>query len=164
MKLFLLTSLFWIQAGFLHILKAQDFMEDMQDNRVAWQVEKKHVVEQFMDFNADEAKKFWPVYDQYTARLERLVYKRMALMQQYENDYPNLNGSQAVGYTNRLFKNDGALTKLQKKYYSRMQRVLTPMRASQFMQIEYEMQAMIRAEMQRRAPFIGDIKKLNSGL
>ncbi|MFL5741938.1 MAG: hypothetical protein ACJ75B_17070 [Flavisolibacter sp.] len=162
MKRFLMLSLIWIQCGFLHSLQAQenqDNTDDLQDNRGNWQTEKKHVVEQFMDLSTDEAKKFWPLYAQYAAKLERLVYYRMALMQQYENNFPNMSESQAIGYTNRLFKNDGALTRLQKKYFGRMRHVLTPMRASQFIQIEYEMQAMIRAEMQRRAPFIGDIKK-----
>src|SRR5437763_6568511 len=144
MKRFLMLSLIWIQSGLLHSVSAQenqDNLDEMQDNRAAWQVQKKHVVEQFMDFNAEEAKKFWPLYQQYAVKLERLVYDRMALMQQYENNFPNLSESQAIGYTNRLFKNDGALTKLQKRYFGRMRHVLTPMRASQFIQVEYEMQA-----------------------
>ena len=44
----------------------------------------------------------------------------------------------------KLFKNDMALSKLQKKYYSRFRKALSPPKANKFMQIEYETQNRIR--------------------
>ena len=47
-------------------------------------------------------------------------------------------------FIRKLLRNDMALTKLQKKYYSRFRKALPAPKANRFMQIEYETQNRIR--------------------
>jgi len=94
-------------------------------------------------FTPEEARLFWPIYHQYIWKWEKLMDTRIDLIQ--------ANMSNAIHerpkkkeFIRSLYRNDMALTKLQKKYYSRFRKALSPPKANQFMQIEYETQSRIR--------------------
>lgn len=146
-------------------IKAQAFqLEDYKMVSTAWKLEKRRIVENFMQFGRDEGKNFWIVYDDYMGKWEKLINSRIVLIRQYNLSYNQLTPSEAQNFLKQLYKNDARLTKLQKTCYSQMRHVLTPMRASQFMQLEYEMQALIRANMQSKIPMIGELEGQVKGL
>jgi len=146
-------------------VRAQAFrLEDFKMVSTAWKLEKRRIVENFMQFGRDEGKSFWLVYDEYMVKWEKLINSRIILIRQYNLSYNQLTPSEAQSFLKQLYKNDSRLTKLQKNCYSQMRRVLDPMRASQFMQLEYEMQALIRANMQSKIPMIGELEGQIKGL
>jgi hypothetical protein len=146
-------------------LLAQAFqLEDYKMVSTAWKQEKRRIVENFMQFGRDEGKNFWLVYDEYMMKWEKLINSRIILIRQYNLSYNQLTPAEAQNFLKQLYKNDTRLTKLQKTCYTQMRHVLSPMRASQFMQLEYEMQALIRANMQSKIPMIGELEGQIKGL
>jgi hypothetical protein len=52
-----------------------------------------------------------------------------------------------------------AITRLQKTYYAKFSTAVTPMRAGQYMQVEYYLQTMVKAMIQDEIPFVGQLDK-----
>src|SRR5580692_682517 len=59
---------------------------------------KKQIIALNMDLTDDEAVKFWPVYDKYTADLTTLYDRKYALLQSYASNYDTLTNEQADNY------------------------------------------------------------------
>ena len=56
---------------------------------------KKQIIALNMGLTDDEAVKFWPVYDKYTAELTTLYDRKYALLQSYAANYDTLTNEQA---------------------------------------------------------------------
>jgi hypothetical protein len=129
--------------------------------RTSWQVDKRSIVDELMQFNEKEANAFWPVYDKHMKKWGSLMEYRITIIQEYCNEFAMMKGKDMSKYINALVKNDIELTQLQKKFFTRVRKVLPPARASQLMEIEYELQLVLLSEMQQRTPVVGDhLKKL----
>jgi hypothetical protein len=124
-----------------------------------WQADKKLIVDDLMEFDDKEADHFWPVYDKYMKKWGKLMNYRIYRMEVYNDEFKSMSPMALSKYMNELFVNDVELTQLQKKTYKRVRKTLSPMRANQFMQIEYAFQLVFLNEMQQRASFISDLMK-----
>jgi hypothetical protein len=152
----------WLLAAFLSLSTlswAQSSQSEVQLIRNLWGNAKEELVRQYMDLNPEEADKFWPVYEAYTSDRGKLGTERIAIIEDYARNYTTLTDSKIDKLTQRLFKNELQLDKLQQKYYGKMKKALSPMRASQFMQLEKYLQTMIRYELQNNLPFIGELDR-----
>lgn len=95
-------------------------------------------------FTPKEARQFWPIYNQYMWKWEKLMDERIHLVRNSVSEKEQPEPTKKKEFMRRLFRNDMALTRLQKKYYSRFRKALPLPKANQFMQIEYETQNRIR--------------------
>jgi hypothetical protein len=134
-------------AGRLNLLKA------------SWQYDKKVMLSELMQFDQREANAFWPVYNSYMKDWSRLMNHRILTVQKYCDDFKSLTAPQLSQFMDELFANDAKLNKLHKKTFKKVSRVLSPVRASQFMHLEYAMQLELMSDMQQKALFIGDLMK-----
>lgn len=139
-------------------LFAQD--DDLAFIQKLWGQQKKDIIIKYMKFSTEESGKFWAVYDQYEAERKSISAERIALLEDYAKNYTGLSDAKADELTNKIFANNIKMDKVQKKYYNKMKKVLTPLRASEFMQLETYLQTMIRYQVQSNIPFIGDIDKI----
>lgn len=122
--------------------------------------EKKELIKQFMSMNETDGAKFWPLYDEYSEKRKALADDRIDIIRDYADQYANLTNDQAKDLGNRFFKNEKSLLKLQEKFYKKISKAVSPLRASQFMQAENYLNTTIRSAMQDAIPFIGEFKKL----
>jgi len=127
--------------------------------RLSWEFDKKAVVNEVMQFDEKEADAFWPVYDKYMKSWGRLMNYRIYGLQKCCDDFKTMTPAATSRFMNELFINDIELTKLQKKTYRKVRKVLSPLRSSQFMQIEYAFQLVLLSELQQRAMFVQDCMK-----
>jgi len=81
---------------------------------------------------------------------------RIYTIEKYCDDISNMTNSRMAQFMDELFVSDVELNKLQKKTYKKVRKILTPVRASQFMQMEYAFQLVLLSEMQQRAMYLGD--------
>ena len=121
--------------------------------------EKKDIIKQFLNLNDADAAKFWPIYDEYTASRKSLADDRIAIIKDYGNQYATLTDAQAKSIGDRYFKNESSILKLQEKYYKKISKDVSPLKALQFMQAEVYLQTQIRASVQDEIPFIGEYDK-----
>jgi len=122
-------------------------------------MEKREVIKEVMDLTDIQASSFWPIYDAYETERKKLGADRIAIINDYINSYTTLTDTKADELMNRVFKNDAALDKLQKTYYGKIKKVLSPLKAAQFTQVESYLQTAIRSAISEELPFIGEFKK-----
>src|ERR1700677_4190114 len=65
--------------------------QDIQMLRENIRADRKKIVAANMNLTADEATKFWPVYDQSQADLNKIGDARWQLMKEYAVSYPNVS-------------------------------------------------------------------------
>lgn len=154
-----LFILILLMPGLSSFVMAQTLTRQTGLIRSSWEGDKKLIVNDLMEFDDREADHFWPVYDKYMRKWGRLMNYRIYRMEMYNDEFKNMSTMALSRYMNELFINDVELTQLQKKTYKKVRRTLSPMRANQFMQIEYAFQLVFLSEMQQRAALISDLMK-----
>lgn len=154
----ILFSLFALMA--FTFLQAQVVSDDeLQYIKDALKSEKKDLVKEYMGLNDAEASKFWPLYDEYQNQRGGLGRERLQIIRDYASQYAQLTDDQAKGLVKRIFKNDKANTKLQQKYFKKISKAVSPLKAAQYLQLESYFQTLVRYEVQDAIPFIGEIER-----
>lgn len=145
--------------GSFQLVKAQDTsMNEMTIIQEQWGMAKKEIIGAYMELDAAKSAAFWTVYDSYAMERKELGKERFAIIEDYANAYENINDAQAIDLTNRTFKNNIATEKLQLKYYRKMSKVISPVEATKFMQLEKYMETVIQLELREAIPLIGEIE------
>jgi hypothetical protein len=121
--------------------------------------EKKDLIKGFMNLNETDAAKFWPLYDQYSEKRKALSNDRISILKDYVNGYAGMTEDAAAGLGKRFFKNEAANNKLQKQFFKKFSKSVSPTKAMQFMQAENYIQTTLRSAVQDAIPFIGEFEK-----
>lgn len=153
-----IIPVFVLLGAFVTSVKAQS-KDELALLKDYLKVEKKDLVRQYMALSAEEDTKFWPIYDAYTADRGKIAGERISTIEDYAKAYTNLTDEQADGLVKRIMKNDQANQKVMNKYYSKVKKVLGATKAAQWLQLEYYLQTIVRAEIQDAIPFIGEIER-----
>ena len=138
---------------------AQQPQTEIEAVQEIWGVVKKELVDQYMQFSDAEAAAFWPVYEAYMAERQKLGNDRIRILAEYADQYDRLTDQKAEDLTYVALVNDIKLDKLKKKYFKKFKKAVSPLRASQFMQLENYLQTAIRHEVQEAIPFIGELER-----
>ena len=103
MKKTLLAALFFFSAGVITNLRAQDEIQQVQEE---WGKEKKELVRLGMELSKGDSVKFWPVYNRYEKERQKLGKERILILQDYTDNYLDLSNAKADELIKRIFKND----------------------------------------------------------
>jgi hypothetical protein len=76
--------------GFAPLGSAQDKpANNMESVHEKLKTDKKLIVTKYMELTESEAKKFWPVYEEYQKDLQKIDQRLLNLLQSYAADYRN---------------------------------------------------------------------------
>jgi hypothetical protein len=139
----------------MQLTTAQSIKNEVQIIEASYGIQKKQVIEQSMNLSGKEASDFWSIYEDYEDRRRKLGEERLLLIHDYVISYSSLTDAKASEITSRCFKNDEALARLHKKYYKKIKKELSPLKAAQFVQVEGYLQNVVRIQIQNGLPFIG---------
>ncbi len=138
---------------------AQLNKDEVQLVQAIWGKEKRAIITDFMKFTDAEATAFWPLYGEYQAEAKKLGEERINTISDYTNNVSKLTNEKADEIAMKILKNNLAVDKLQSKYYAKMKKAVTAIRAAQFMQLDVYLQTMLRAELQSSLPMIVELDK-----
>ena len=116
--------------------------------------QKKQIVAANMPLNGDEAAKFWPLYDAYTAETIKLNDQRYALVKEYASNYTSLTDAQAASYIRRWIGVDEAATKLRLEWIPKFEQLLGPKKAAIFFQLDRRTGMMIELQVASLLPLV----------
>jgi Spy/CpxP family protein refolding chaperone len=108
---------------------------------------KKQIVAANMDFTDTEAEKFWPVYDRYAHDLAKIYDTKIALVEDYLQNYATMDGEQAESYIRRRATVEQDVMDLRLKYVPEFRKVLTGRQAALFFQIDWRLDLMINLQL-----------------
>lgn len=124
-----------------------------------WGMEKRQIVTDYMKLTGAESAGFWKEYDVYEAARKTLGQERIMLINDYANNYNNMTDAKATELVKKVSANNIAMEKLQLKTFEKMSKVIAPVRAAQFIQLENYLINSIRITLQDSLPFIGELDK-----
>ena len=156
MKKQILTSLA-LFIGLLSLQAQVSLADELALVQKIWGMEKKAIISQYMQFTDAEAAAFWPVYEKYAAAKDPINKNWLGAIATYAENYPTMNDEIAGNVAKTVIDSNLKREQLRKKSYKSFSKALSPMRATQFYQIETHMETAIRYELQMSIPFIGEL-------
>lgn len=146
-------------AFFGLLANAQSNKEDIAIIQSMFGKAKKDLVTQYMTIPADKADAFWKVYDEYEAARTELGRQRIKLIEDYANAYLTLDDKTSSDLMNRKMKWSTDYSKMQKKYFGSISKIIGGAQASKFIQLEDYIENNIRLAIQESIPFIDELDK-----
>ena len=128
--------------------------QDIQLLRQDIRAQRKQITAANMSLTADEATKFWPIYDQYIQETIKINDQLWALIKDYATNFNTLTDQQAQDYINRAASVDQQLSALRMKYVPIFQKVISAKKTAQWYQIDHRLNLMIDLELAARIPVV----------
>lgn len=117
--------------------------------------QKAEIMGSVMVLSAADAAKFWPIYSEYEAALNKLSDQRVANIREYARSYNDMTNEKA----DELIKNAMAYQKqrsaLLEKTYERVKRALGGVTAARFVQVESQLLNIIDLQIASALPIVG---------
>jgi Spy/CpxP family protein refolding chaperone len=109
--------------------------------------QKKQIIAENMDLSEAEAERFWPVYDQYAAELSRIYDTKIALLNDYAENYSSMTGEQAENYIRKRAEVEQSIMQLRLKYVPAFRKVLSGRETALFYQLDWRLGLAIDVEL-----------------
>jgi len=140
-------------------VKAQS-SDDVALVQSLWGLEKRAIVEEYMDLSPAEETAFWTEYEAYEASRKELGKERIAIISEYVGSFEDLTDEKASELMTKAIANNIAIQKQMKKTFKRMSKSVSPVKAAQFIQLENYFITSIQMYLQETLPFIGELEDL----
>jgi hypothetical protein len=133
--------------------KPADNMEIIHEKLKA---DKKLIVAKYLELTESEAKKFWPVYEQYQNDLQKLNQRIGGLLQSYAADYRSnsLDDEKAKKLLDEWIAVDRDDAKHRGSYAAKVLNALPAKKAARYLQIENEYRTLLRYELASTVPLV----------
>ena len=144
-----------IALAVLMIVPAAAFAQEAQLEilRSDVRAEKVALITEMMEFTDEQAEVFWPVYRDMENEADKLTDQRIALIKEYAENYDEMTDKAATDIVTRAIKLREKRLGLEKKYYKKFSKVLDPVTAAKFYQIDNEINKLIDLQISAGQPF-----------
>jgi flagellar biosynthesis chaperone FliJ len=115
---------------------------------------KSQIVGQVMNFDADQAAAFWPIYQQFEAELSKLGDRTLVLIQKYSANYEEMTDQVADELATELLSIEDHRNELKKQYYQKFKQALDPITATRFLQVENQLERVLDLQIASQLPVI----------
>lgn len=115
---------------------------------------KKQLITANLTLTDSEATRFWPVYEQYSAEVEKINDSRTVVLKEYRDAYVTLTDEQADSLVRRWLDTDIAASNLRQKYVPIFRKVLPGKTAATFFQLDRRISMMIDLQVTSQLPLV----------
>jgi hypothetical protein len=112
------------------------------------------LVGEAMDFSAEEAAAFWPIYKDYEEEFSELGDERLILIGDYAAHYWEMTDDKAKELTSRALAFEEQRTALKRKYVERVATAISPVVAARFLQVEGQINTLLDLQISQQLPLI----------
>jgi len=128
--------------------------ETTESVRRALRTDKRGLVERNMQLTAQEAEKFWPIYDAYQQQLDRLAQRENRAILDYIHTENTMTDANAKRIARELLKAEEDEQALRQKQFRRMLGVLPARKAVRYLQIETKLRTLQRYDIAEQIPLV----------
>ncbi len=123
--------------------------------------DKKVLIENFLDLNAEEGSAFWPIYDKYETKRSQFGERRWKRLIEYNKEYQGINDAIADRWMDSIFHFNSVYLELLEGFTNEVKNAIGPLRALQVYEFEAYLQVGTRKYIIDHAAFVkaGYIKK-----
>ena len=137
-----------------HDVTDQDIEMLRQDIRA----QRKQITAQNMPLTADEATKFWPIFDQYRLAAIKPNDERWAVIKDYAANYNTMTDAQAQDYMKRANAVDEQLLALRMSYVPMFEKVISGKKTALWYQIDRRIDLLINLQLSSMIPMVNPTK------
>jgi hypothetical protein len=107
-----------------------------------------------MNLTEEQQERFWPIYREYADEQEKLLDKRIALLQEFAGSWDSLTDEQAVSLARQSFSIQRERIERRERYFRRFSEALGPALAARFIQVDSQVSTLLDFEMARNTPLL----------
>jgi Spy/CpxP family protein refolding chaperone len=123
------------------------FRADLQSSRA-------DIMAKNLSLTADQAAKFWPVFNAYQKEQNVIMDEQLKGIQQYVAGYDSLDDAAALALMKAHLDRDAKMNALRQKWLGEFQKVLPGKLAARAMQIDRRLSLVAQVELASRIPLI----------
>ena len=157
MKLTQKISIILLTAGLAVLVcksNAQTVDDQIQVARGALKADRKATVAGAMQFTEQEAKAFWPLYDQYRADMDKSGDALLKLIKDYAQLYPDVPDDRAKVMLKQLGDLQKQRVETRNSYLKKIEKVLSPAKTLRFAQVETRLDLALQIELASEIPLV----------
>jgi Spy/CpxP family protein refolding chaperone len=128
--------------------------QDIEMLRADLRSQRKQIMAENMTLTADEATKFWPIFDQYRQAAIKPNDDRWALIKDYAANYNTMTDAQAQEYMKRSTDVDQQLLALRMKYVPVFEKVISAKKTALWYQIDRRVDLLINLQLSSQIPMV----------
>jgi len=107
-----------------------------------------------LTLTADQAAKFWPVFEQYQKEQNAIIDAQIKATQAYGDSYAKLTDADSLAYVSALLECDGKAQALRSKWLGKFQSVVPAGTASRVIQIDRQLSLIGQAKVASGIPLV----------
>ena len=115
---------------------------------------KKQIISANIELTDAEAQQFWPVYDRYTAEMDKIEDRKFELIKEYARDYGTITDEQADAYIKGRSAVEESILQLRLKYLPVFRKVLSGKTAALFTQMDWRLGLVVELQLASQVPMI----------
>ena len=139
-----LIVFFLVTGGSL--INAQSNEDELQLMQSLYGMEKRDIVDEFVELSDVQSEEFWRLYDEYETKRKELGKKRFELISKYVNEFGKVSSANSDTFMKEAIQLRNKSNNLLDSYYKKMKSRTDPVVAMQFYQIERYLSDLIRIE------------------
>jgi Spy/CpxP family protein refolding chaperone len=128
--------------------------QDIEMLRADLRAQRKQIMAENMTLTADEATKFWPIFDQYRQEAIKPNDERWAVIKEYAANYNTMTDAQAQDYMKRSTAVDQQLLALRMKYAPIFEKVISAKKTALWYQIDRRVDLLINLQLSTSIPMV----------
>ena len=134
-----------LMSAFVPLAQAQDAGLATDEQILVKQVntDKKAVFAQFLGLTEEESAKFWPIYDEYEAKVKPLQDRLLANINAFAEKYDTLTDEEAAAILKEKMAIEKEREALKQKYTAKIAKALPDKKALRYAQLETRIQIML---------------------
>jgi hypothetical protein len=116
--------------------------------------EKTDIINGTMEFSADEAAKFWPLYKKYEAQRQSIGDEKVAVIKDFAANYKAMTDDKARELLNRLLAVEDKTIATRRQFVQELQKVLSAKTAARYYQVDNRIDLLMNLELASQIPIV----------
>jgi hypothetical protein len=116
--------------------------------------ERQAIIAANLSLTEEQAKVFWPLFREYGTEMDAITDRKIHLIEDYARKYVGLTDEEASQLMSDYFEVQKDELKTKQKWFAKMKKDLPIKTVTRFFQIEYKLDAIVRAETTRVLPLV----------
>lgn len=125
----------------------KQFREDLMAKRA-------DIMAKGLTLSADQAAKFWPLFQQFQSEQDSIVNGQLTATQAYSDRFATLTDADALGYINALLSRDASMNELRVKWLAKFQTVVPARIAARAIQLDRRLSQVTQVKVSAQIPLI----------
>jgi hypothetical protein len=131
---------------------AQGGPSQKQLDIAAARAERKAVIGQNMTLTEVESKAFWPLYDEYEGKMDRIEDRHIREIKEFAKHYQNLTNDDARKKLDEVMAINESRLHVQREYIPRFRAALPDIKVTRFFQIDSKLRALVQCQIAQVVP------------